>query len=124
MRLSAENVDLVAKKCLAEKAEGDGIVVVKAVVHKMAFREDKLKECHDDIISMLKQLPDSFQSDGGGGMSFLNACDDNEGNQWTGLHLTMEVLFALGLAIGMVRDCMPNNHDILPGGVPYFVVMA
>ncbi len=124
MKLTAENVNLVVKECLAEEAEGEGITVVNAVVHKVAFKEDKLKERRDDIHSMLKQLPDSFQSDGGGGMSFLNACNNNEGNQWTGLHLTMEMLFAMGLAIGVVRDCVPDMQDILPGGMPYFAVLG
>jgi hypothetical protein len=72
---------------------------------------------------MLLQLPDSFQKDSGGGYSFLEACNNKDGNQWTGLHLRMEQLFSLGIATEQVSYCLPReNWSILPGGMPYLVV--
>lgn len=57
-------------------------------------------------------------------MSFLNSCNTNEGKQWTGMHMKMEFLFALGVAIEKVKNLLPREMwPILPGGVPYFVVL-
>ena len=73
---------------------------------------------------MLSNLPASFQKESGGGMSFLKACEDSEGNQWTGLHKIMDQLFLLGQAAGLVKCLMPREvWGMLPGGVPYYVVL-
>lgn len=46
------------------------------------------------------------------------------GDQWTGTHATMELLFCLGAAAGYVI-CFPREQwASLPGGVPYPVVRA
>jgi hypothetical protein len=76
-----------------------------------------------EIRAMLAELPDQYRKSGGGGWSFLNACDDRHGTQWTGFHRTMEHLFMLGLAIGAVTLLMPRElWDALPGGMPYYMV--
>ena len=73
---------------------------------------------------MLENLPLDFQENSGGGMSFLKACDDQEGNQWTGLHRRMEELFVLGTGLGKVKCLMPRElWAALPGGMPYYVVL-
>ena len=56
-------------------------------------------------------------------MSFLDACMDKHGNQWTDFHQTMEQLVQLGIAIGEVEYCLPRDlWSALPGGVPFLVV--
>jgi len=56
-------------------------------------------------------------------MSFLNACQDRNGNQWTDLHQRMEQLFVLGQAAGFVSCLLPRDMwAALPGGMPYYVV--
>jgi len=124
MELTAENVEAIRKECMSGEKEGDDVIVVKAAVHRLAFLRSKLEEHKDDIYSMLRQLPSSFQSDGGEGMSFLQACVREDGVQWTDFHQTMEILFALGIGAGLVQHCLPESlWSALPGGMPYLVVM-
>ena len=53
----------------------------------------------------------------------MNACMDKSGRQWTGMHLTMEYLFLLGIAIGEVEYLLPREMwEAFPGGMPYLVV--
>lgn len=77
----------------------------------------------NEIASMLSNLPDEFQASGGGGWSFLNACNDKHGDQWTGMHSTMDKLFMLGIAAGKARWLLPRDMwPALPGGMPYVSV--
>lgn len=56
-------------------------------------------------------------------MSFLSACNDKHGKQWADLHLRMEQLFQLGLAIGKAECVFSRDMwEILPGGMPYYVI--
>lgn len=49
---------------------------------------------------MLYELPDTFKATGGGGMSVPErACYDRNGNQWTGMHATMEQFDSAGAAV-------------------------
>ncbi len=73
---------------------------------------------------MLQELPDDLQSDKGGGMSFLNDCNDKNGHQWTGLHLRMGQLFQLGIGLKIAKWQMPRAMwAAFPGGMPYVVVL-
>lgn len=122
MKLTAENVEKVSGECFYESE--DKTVKCEAVVHSFAFCEEKLQENKQNIVDMLSCLPKEFMQNTGGGYSFLAACNDKDGNQWTGLHLTMEKLFALGIGIEKVK-CLFSREiwSALPGGVPYFVVL-
>lgn len=122
MKLTAENVEEVGLECMSEEVT-DKITMGQGVIHKIGFLTEKLNTRKEDIKSMLSQLPKEFMEDGGGGWSFLNMCNDKDGNQWTGLHKTMELLVALGNAIGCISFPMPKEMwSILPGGVPYISV--
>jgi len=124
MKLTAENVNSVFIDCLFKDGEQtEDHVKVKGLVSTFGFHPERIKEHNEEIYSMLKQLPDSFQKDSGGGMSFLNACDDADGNQWTGLHQTMEQLVVLGIGIDKVKYCLSREMwKAFPGEMPYFVV--
>lgn len=123
MKLTAENVEVVFKDCLHNDSENmDDTVLVEGIVHNFGFHSDRLNKHKDDITSMLNYLPKEFKKDGGG-WSFLNACDDKNGNQWTGLHIVMEQLITLGIAIKKVEYRLPKSMwSALPGGMPYFVI--
>lgn len=126
-RLDPAQVEATFKDCLFETAEEANRrgVKVEGIVFDAMLNPAKLEEHRELITAMLMELPDQFRKSGGGGWSFLQACDDRHGNQWTGLHQTMSMLFILGEGIGMVKPQLPKDMwPILPGGMPYYVIEA
>lgn len=120
-------LDEIVKDCLFREGEStDNAVTVEGVVRNFGFHPDRLQSHRAEIAAQLSELPTEFLSEtqgGGGGWSFLNACNDHEGNQWTGEQATMEVLFCLGMGLGMVQCLLPREMwSALPGGVPYYGV--
>lgn len=90
----------------------------------MQFDKIRLEKNKGAIKSMLDELPDDFKESKGGGGSFLSACMDKDGEQWTGLQAIVEELFLLGIAIGAVRLVLPRKMwGMLPGGMPYYVII-
>lgn len=126
MKLTSENVQTLMKACLNGSDEiTDDTTVVEGITRKFGFSRDALMNHQDDIVSMLGQLPDDFHEGRGDGWSFLNACNDRDGNQWTGFHAVMEELFALGMGLGCVACLFPRDYwSSLPGGVPYYRVLS
>lgn len=103
----------------------EGAVLVQGVAHDFGFHPGRLEQHRAEIAAWLRALPRQFQQDGGGGWSFLNACDDIDGNQWTDLHLRMEQLFCLGLGLRLVMCMAPRDlWGMMPGGMPYYMVFA
>jgi hypothetical protein len=130
--LNPEAVKAIFVDCLFESVDGDppdeALVVVEGILHKYGFDPAKLEKHRAEIVALLYELPIQFhpKAEGGeDGWSFLNACLDRHGRQWTGLHLTMEKLFCLGMAIGRVSEMLPRDMwDVLPGGMPYYGIKA
>ena len=132
MELTAENVRDVLKGCLwqdlplgVDIEDIDGAVVVVGIARKFGFRKSALETRAGDIAELLGQLPAQFIETRGGGWSFLNACNDKDGRQWTDFHMDMEALFALGIAVGKARWCF--DRDLWPslyGGMPYVMVIT
>lgn len=115
MELTSENVEKMFGLCIDDSKEKTEGIMFKAGLNTDGHEA----EIHD----MLRQLPKPFQFDGGGGWSFLMACDRQDGEQWTGMHLVMDKLFMLGLAAGKVERLFPPEiWPNLPGGMPYYVV--
>ena len=86
--IDAARVDEIVRDCLVTEAPGPEDVVVDGVVHTFAFKADKLAEHRLEVVGMLVELPMQFrpaEMGGGGGWSFLNACNDRRGEQWTGM---------------------------------------
>jgi hypothetical protein len=78
-----------------------------------------------EISEMLSCLPVQFNEADGGGFSFMAACNDKDGNLWTGDQRVMDEMFMLGMAIGRVKSPLPRDMwSALPGGVPYYMVMT
>jgi hypothetical protein len=122
--LTAERVTAVFNGCLFKETEDkSNPVIAEGITLSVGFHPGRLNSSRGEIEKLLNELPDEFKSSGGGGWSFLNACNDKHGNQWTGLHRTMEMLFLLGIAIGKVESQLPREMwSVLPGGVPYYIV--
>lgn len=128
-KLTAKKVEDLYVACLYgdnEVTQGtipEDVIIVTGILNKTGFDPVRIKEHTDEIRELLLELPNEFMSSGGGGGSFLNACNDKYGNQWSGLHQIMELLFMLGIAISMVYEMFPRDvwHN-LPGGVPYYIV--
>lgn len=101
----------------------EGAVIVEGVLRKFGFHPGRLKGQRAKVTEWLKALPHQFRKSGGGGWSFLNACNQENGVQWTGLHERMDQLFCLGLGLKLVVCQMPREMwRALPGGMPYYVI--
>lgn len=124
MELTSQNVEETFIDCLCETQESLDGIIIEGIVAKYKFDTDKLEIHKTDIETMLAELPTEFRKDGGGGWSFVNACVDKNGNQWTDLHQRMEQLFCLGIAIGKVQCTLPREMwEMLPGGMPYYAIL-
>ena len=110
--------------CLFRDGEDTTAAVkVEGILQNFGFHPERLKENEDSIYKLLKELPEGFQVDGGGGWSFLQACVDKEGRLW-GQHRNMEQLFVLGIAIGKAQFQLSREMwSALPGGMPYVGVL-
>lgn len=123
--LTAARVGELLEKCLYQDGEpADQRVEVEGILHKFVLHRDRLQANANAIQALLAELPEQFRRSGGSGWSFLNACMDRHGSQWTGLHLVMEQLFALGMGIGKAEYVLPRElWDVaFPGGMPYLVL--
>ncbi len=141
MKLTAENVDTTFLDCLVPTDDPrlkdlrhltldelpEWLIGVNGLALDVGFVREKIDAHREDIRSMLAELPSDFHAEEGGGASFLFMCDDKDGNQWTGLHQTMEQLVLLGIATGFVSFALPREmwhemRNVLPGGMPYICV--
>lgn len=135
--LTAENVERVYVDCLYSDDETagwdgtveglpEGTIITDGLLNQTGFHGGRIAENRKVIEDMLSQLPIAFRptsQGGGGGWSFLNACDREDGVQWTDFHRTMDWLFQLGMAVGAVKYALPRSMwSALPGGMPYLVV--
>lgn len=123
MRLYPDIVDSFFNVCLFCTGENPAKMVEVEGINKVQFHADRLKSLEVEIIAMLNELPDKFKKSSGEGCSFLEACNDKHGEQWTGLHQHMEQLFLLGMGIGKVKPLFPRKlWSTLPGEMPYYVI--
>lgn len=130
--IDAERVDIMFRDCLYAKEELDGsgfpidedsMIEVKGIVNTFGLNKHRVESHREEVVSYLDQLPDEFKKSGGGGWSFLNACNTKDGEQWTGFHIIVEQLMCLGIALDLVRYVMPREMwSMFPGEMPYIVV--
>src|SRR4249920_3878410 len=111
--IDAGEVERIFWDCLTNPSEDPAeCKIAEGVLHPVALSPVKLEEHRQRIEHMLTGLPLGFfsvASGGGGGWSFLMACDDRNGVQWTGLHLTMEQLFQLGQGLDVAVCLAPRE---------------
>lgn len=124
-QLTGEAVRGLTFACLFKEDEPtDDAIVVDGIIAKFSFHPERIKENASAIGELLAELPDEFHATRGHGGSFLNACMDRRGNQWTDFHQDMEALFCLGAAAGKAKWLLPREYwRVLPGSMPYVVVL-
>lgn len=129
--INPEEVEDALTDCLYKPEEiedgkvPEGAVVAEGVVAQYGFHPERLASHKEQVIGWLQLLPRQFREDEGGGWSFLNACNLEDGTQWTDLHQRMEQLFCLGVGLGLVKCQLPREiWKALPGGVPYYVILT
>ena len=128
--INAEEVLEAFIDCLYRESELTGIegvpgdaILVEGIMAKFGFQPARLEEKRDIVTEWLAALPEAFRKDKGGGWSFLNACNQENGVQWTGLHERMEQLFCLGMGLGLVKCQLRRDlWAVLPGGMPYYAI--
>lgn len=127
MNISKE-VDSIMRFCLFKSEEIiDGqapadAVFVDGISAKLGFHSGRLAEKREEIRGLLNEMSPEFHTKGGGGMTFLNLCNDKNGDQWTGFHRSMQLNIPLGMGVGMARYCLPRElWTALPGSMPYVV---
>jgi len=109
----------------ASKEPPKDAVIVEGIRGKYGFHPKRLEEQRSKVTEWLKALPHQFRKNGGGGWSFLNACMQENGVQWTGLHERMEQLFCLAIGLGLAECQMPREMwSVFPGGMPYYVIFV
>jgi hypothetical protein len=117
-RLDAQQVEATFVACLSDAGDVYDMISVK-----VSLDTDRVLDHGELIFAMLMELPEEFRESSGGGWSFLQACDDRHGRQWTGLHLRTAQLFVLGQAAGLVECQLPREvWPALPGGMPYYLI--
>lgn len=127
--LSATRVEEIYRNCLSANIDVfDGLThrpvqVDDILGNKVDLDTGKLAIHRKEITAMLNELPKEFHQFTGGGWSFLQSCYDKDGNQWTGSHKIMNMLFMLGMGIGKVEYLLPRDlWNTLPGCMPYLVI--
>lgn len=122
--LSDDAVNELVRSSMYEEGEdhSNGILI-NGIVHNVMFDPVRVEANKENIKLLLDELPNEFKTSLGGGWSFLNACVDKHGRQWTDYHRTMEFLFLLGMAAKLVILLLPREvWGALPGGMPYYAI--
>lgn len=126
MKLLPQTVSNIFFECLFKEDEDNSIAIESyGVTIDVGFHPERIERHKEKIVNLLNELPLEFCEATGGGFSFLAACNDKNGEQWTGFHAVMEQLFLLGMAAKRVKCLLPRDMwYMLPGSMPYYVVTA
>jgi hypothetical protein len=94
-------------------------VIVEGIRGKMGFHPGRLESHRAEIAAILREMPDAFHKNSGGGWSFLQLCLDKNDNHW-GEHVSMDELCVLAIGLKLGEWCLPRNMwMMLPGHMPY-----
>ena len=103
--------------------DGLEFIPVMGITVKVGLHPDRLNGHRPELEQMLFNLPEScMESSVAQGDSFLNLCNDRNGELWTGVHRTMEELLLLGIGLNLVDLAPRFMWDAFPGRVPYVTV--
>jgi len=110
MELTSENVERIFMDCLFKEGEDtSNYIPAEGITTNVGFHPERIESHREEIVSMLSELPEPFMEKSGGGWTFLNACNDKNGKQWTSFRQRMEQLFQLGIGIEKVAYLMPRD---------------
>ncbi len=122
--LKPSKVSEIFRDCLFAKHEvpasgrPESFVEARGVMIHIGFHPQRLESHRSEVVEMLNDVHPDFRE----GMSFLNFCNDKNGELWTGMQPTCDELITLGVALGLVDVVMREVQSVLPGGVPYIHV--
>lgn len=124
MLISAQRIDDLLVSCLYSEDEFvDGEPIVPYVVtdgvmeRQFGLHPDRLQSIKLEIEEMISNLPTEIDSIEG--LSFLNVCQDKQGNLWTGMHRTCDRLIMLGIALDLLEYTSARPLWVInPGGMP------
>ncbi len=127
--ISAQQVRDIFHDCFYTPEEAAGLleppkdaILVEGVLGQIGFNPIRVEKHRETIRGFLNEMPKSFHKSNGGGMSFLNLCQDKHDRQWADAHESMNMLVCLGLATKMAKYLMGREYwSSLPGGMPYVV---
>jgi len=126
--INVENLNKIFNSAIINKKTSvtEEFVEVEGVTGLHKLRKKALNDNKQQIIDMLRELPDPFMEHTGGGRTFLNGCmTKDQQDIWTGLQSNVEQLLLLGLGIGKIKYTIQKEFwGILPGGVPYFMILG
>lgn len=121
---------LFAKKELKGGKPPDSAVIVKGINNEFGFHPERLEEKRDEIIALLKYLPDEFMSSVGRGWQFcyfdqkkggIKGEEDNY--KWTESSVITEVLLCLGIGIGVIHFLSERKDWCeFPENSPYLII--
>jgi hypothetical protein len=107
----------------ADRKAPEGAVIAEGIVQTYGFHPERLKSRSSEVGQLLLRLPTTFFKSQGGGWSFLNACNTNEGEQWTAYHRDMEELICLGIGLDFCSFATKRETwNAFPGGMPYVII--
>lgn len=117
--LNSDDVHNHFMDCLFDDEEPrDKYVPVEGITVNIAFHPERLESKRSFIKACVAELNADFTE--GGGMTFLNLCEDKNGNQWTSFHRVMEELVLMSIGLNEAHFCLPKDMwSVLPGGMPY-----
>lgn len=139
--LTAENVVRIVARCAIRPSDreagalGENVptIMSQSVTHLYEFHEGRLKEHESEIRVMCDHLDPKFKETGGHGAwyGFCNCrvypatYEEGKTAETWGPALYAGYLVALGIAVGKIKWLSPpDTWGSLPGGLPYFVVLA
>ncbi|MBP1308990.1 hypothetical protein JOD82_002010 [Paenibacillus sp. 1182] len=121
--INAHRVNEILLDCLYKNDEiKDGkpvipCVGVEGVMNWLGFHPNRLASYKEEVTTMISNLPSEIQTLNG--VSFLNVCQDTNGEQWTGHHKTCDELIMLGIGLKLLEYVLPKEMwSLCPGGLP------
>jgi hypothetical protein len=119
-KLKSDDVIRIYADCARAEGNETAKIFVDGIMHKHEFNPVQIEIHKQEIIDMIAELPEGFSD---GGDSFLNLCNDKNGELWTGLHQVCEQLMVLGIAIGKIHILFSRDMwRMLPGGMPVLLI--
>ncbi len=123
LELTVDNVVKIYEDCLFKEDEiiegrpTSDFTIANGIRSNIVFNTAKINQHKNEIAQLIDMLPRIDE-----GESFLNLCNDKNGNQWADFHQTMEQLVQLGIASEILNFLFKKEMwNSLPGGVPYVI---